>query len=354
MKKRLNRTFILMIVTFFTLTMFCNYVFANLPEGVPSSLEAPSIKKIELKTNEDGIPYFEAQVKIPQSILDLDREQPAGGSVFWEYSIKLDNGSWEDFGGGGYLSVITEAEEAKVAGSDDTFIISFSPIDEGGLEEINIENHIYSYKIRFYYDYYEGWPNVEPIYSPISNEMSIGSGSFYKVASSWATAELDKAQQYGLITERIKDDMTAKVTREEFAEIAVKLYEIYTGNTATVGNSSFTDTTNPEILKAANLGLVTGVGNNKYEPNALVTREQMATILLRALKVINPTADFSTTNPTKFADDEKVESWAKDGVYYCSKTKIVAGIGNNLFDPKGSATREMAVIVCTRAYEFYK
>lgn len=354
MKNKLTKIIFSLLVTFILLITLCNPVFANLPEGVPSSLEAPSIKKIELKTNEDGVPYFEAQIKIPESVLTLDTVKPAGGSVFWEYSVKLDNGSWEDYGGGGYLSVITESEEAKVTDSNDSYIIIFEPIDEGGIEEINIENHIYTYKIRFYYDYYEGWPDVEPIYSPASNELSIGSGSFYNGASSWATAELDKAVQYGLITDRIKDNMSAKVTREEFAEIAVKLYEKHTGDTAIVGNISFTDTTNKEILKAANLGLVTGVGNNKYDPDALVTREQMATILLRALKVINPTADFSTANSTKFTDDNKVESWAKDGVYYCSKTKIVTGIGNNTFDPKGSATREMAVIVCTRAYEFFK
>lgn len=47
-------------------------------------------------------------------------------------------------------------------------------------------------------------------------------------------------------------------------------------------------------------------------------------------------------------------SWARDGVYYCSKTKIVAGVGGNRFDPEGNAAREAAGLVCTRAYEYYK
>ncbi len=181
-----------------------------------------------------------------------------------------------------------------------------------------------------------------------------GESVSYKGASQWAIPELDKAAGYGLITESIKDNMAGNITREEFAGIALKLYEVYTGNSAQAGSASFTDTSNPEILKAANLGLVNGVGEGKFEPQTLVTREQMGAILLRTLKVINPTADFTTNGATKFADDASVSSWAKDGVYYCAKYEIIKGTGKNMFSPKGNSTREAAVIVCTRSYEFYK
>lgn len=177
----------------------------------------------------------------------------------------------------------------------------------------------------------------------------------YKGASAWAAAELDKAAEYGLITSRIKNNMSAKVTREEFAEIALKLYEKYTGKTASQGSTGFSDTTNPEVLKAANLGLVTGVGGNRYAPTELVTREQMATILFRAMKIINPAADYQTQGAALFADNDKVKSWAREGVYYCYKVQIVKGVGKtngaDLFDPDGNATREQAVLVSLRAYE---
>lgn len=186
--------------------------------------------------------------------------------------------------------------------------------------------------------------------SPWSQEATIGLKS-----SSWAVAELQKAIEYGLIPASLSGkDMTAPITREEFAEIAVRLYEIYTGMKARAGSASFTDIANPEILKAANLGLVLGVGEGKYAPHELVTREQMGTILLRALKVINPTVDFSITGAAKFADDTSIAGWAKEGVYYCAKAGIIKGTGNNLFSPKGNSTREAAVIVCTRSYEYFK
>ena len=178
--------------------------------------------------------------------------------------------------------------------------------------------------------------------------------SSYKGASAWAVPELDKAEIYGLITDRVKNNVSANITREEFAEIAVRLYEKFTGKKAASGTIAFSDTTNPEILKAANIGLVNGVGGGRFAPGQLVTREQMAVILLRTLKVISPASDFSTAGAAKFADDSNISSWAGDGVYYCAKNSIIKGVGGNKFSPKGNSTREAAIIVCTRSFELYK
>ena len=175
----------------------------------------------------------------------------------------------------------------------------------------------------------------------------------YEGASSWAVPELDKAAGCGLITDRVMGDVSGNVTREEFAEIVVRMYELSTGKKAEAGNANFTDTTNEEILKAANMGMVLGAGG-KFSPDNLVTREQMATILLRALKVINPEADFSTDGAEKFADDHMISAYARDGVYYCSKNNLLKGVGGNKFNPQGNSSREAAIIVCLRAYELYK
>jgi hypothetical protein len=44
--------------------------------------------------------------------------------------------------------------------------------------------------------------------------------------------------------------MCAPITREEFAEVSVKLYEKYTGKQAAAGDMSvFSNTSNPEIFR---------------------------------------------------------------------------------------------------------
>ena len=296
----------------------------------------PELVSVELKKYDNGEQYLDFRAsKAHDDIQFLN--SISNDRVYTNVWLKVNGGEW--FDAGTYLGM----KEQFNIDANDYF---------GNTDKYDAAIFDAKYRYSFDYDFYPAAGKTGDIFSPFSNVISHGMPA-YEGASSWAKSELDKAAEYGLITDRIKGNMAGKVTREEFAEIAVKLYEKYTGLSATVGNASFIDTNNPEILKAANLGLVTGIGNNKYAPNDLVTREQMATILLRALKVINPSADFSTADVNLFADDNLVESWARDGVYYCSKAGIVTGVGNNMFDPDGNATREQAVIVCKRAYEYF-
>jgi hypothetical protein len=80
----------------------------------------------------------------------------------------------------------------------------------------------------------------------------------------------------------------------------------------------------------------------------------MATIILRILQVIKPDADFNLYSLQRFSDDSNIDDWAKKGVYYCAETGIVIGTGNGKFEPYCDTTREQAVVVCLRAYDYFK
>ncbi len=339
-------------------------VFAVLPEGIPVKLESISVKSIELKHNDDGLPYFEAQVYFPQSVLDLDSEAPGGGSVFWEYTEKIDNGAWSEYGGGGYINVYTEGEDGVASINAGTFPITFEPIDEGSLTSIDIKNHMYSFQLRVYYDYYEGWPDVEPIYSIPSNIVTIGSGSFYSDASVWAEPELKKANELGLIPNILKGaDMTKPITREEFCELSVLLYEKVTGTSSPIAAvNPFTDTKNTQILKAYELGITKGTSATAFSPNALITREQCAAMLFRAIKAIAPGSDYSVAGIKDFPDQKDVSSYAVEATKYMSRLGIIKGDSAGNFMPKatttaqtaagyGMATREAAILMSVRTYE---
>ena len=364
MKKKLLSTLLSLLLVFGVMPMS---VFAALPDGVPASLEVPSIKGIDLKHNEDGIPYFEAQVYFPQSVLNLDSEAPGGGSVFWEYSVKVDNGSWSDYGGGGYINVYTGGEDGEAPVSAGNFPITFDPIDEGSLTSVDIQNHIYSYQLRVYYDYYEGWPDVQPIYSPVSNVVTIGSGSFYADASTWAVPELKNASDLGLIPDILKGtDMTKPITREEFCELSVLLYEKATAKAAQAASANpFTDTTNPQILKAYELGITTGTSATTFSPKTLINREQCAAMLFRAIKAIKPDESYSITGVKDFPDQRYISAYAVEATKYMSNIGIIKGDTAGNFMPKatttaqkaeeyGMATREAAILMSVRTYESMK
>ena len=56
------------------------------------------------------------------------------------------------------------------------------------------------------------------------------------------------------------------------------------GKATAATNNPFKDTQNVEVLKAYNLGITAGVSEVKFDPNALLNREQAATMLTRTYK----------------------------------------------------------------------
>jgi len=94
---------------------------------------------------------------------------------------------------------------------------------------------------------------------------------------------------------------------------------------------------------AADKGIVNGIGNGLYDPNAPITREQMAVMLHNYLKYKGYTVP-SGTAPA-FADEDSISSWALEAVRAIRSMSIVSGRPGNLFDPQATATRaEVATI----------
>lgn len=306
---------------------------------VPDSLEAPFNLRGELKTKEDGQPYFHFTLSIPESVETANKMTAVWTKLDW----KVGSGKWAT-----ELAGVEPFEKADEMLSDD---VDVDPIDEGAWGEINIKENTYYFRAFFALKK----PDGSLVDSPFSNVVEIGAPAFFKGASNWAMVDLGRAQDYGLITNRIKDNISGPITREEFAELATRLYEVYTGQKAEPAPAStFTDTANPEILKANQLGIVAGVGNNKFAPQVLINREQMAAMLYRAVTVLKPGVDLSTAGAPTFADEKEIEAYFVENVKFMAKSGLIGGVGNNKFAPKSTSTREQAVLIALRVYETYK
>ena len=315
------------------------------------NIPAPENLTATLSTYSDGTPYFKIGFDVPASIGDLVNKEYAysekGENYFLELEYKIGNGSWQT-PGSGFSSIAWQN-------------VSLSLEDVGVDGTIDIKANTYHIRAKFICHTF--YPNEEGVritgntyYSPYSNTFSIGADAYqkYKNASNWAVPELDKAAEYGFITEKIKDKMNGPITREEFCEIVIKLYEKTMGKAATFSNmAAFTDTKNTEIFKAYELGIVNGVGGNKFAPDKLVKREEMAAMMYRAVKVVKPSADFSIDGAKKFSDEELISPYAIESIKFMSKNGFIKGLDGGRVDPKGTTTREQAVIMVTRTYEKY-
>lgn len=104
---------------------------------------------------------------------------------------------------------------------------------------------------------------------------------------------------------------------------------------------------------AAKNGIVTGVGNNKFEPDTQITREQIATILYRYAQ--KKRADTSARGSlSAFPDNGKVNSWAKTALQWCVGEGLIGGTNENgkvYLDPQGTATRAQVATILMRYIE---
>lgn len=168
-------------------------------------------------------------------------------------------------------------------------------------------------------------------------------------ASEWAEPELKEASKQNLIPEIFDEaNLTKNITRKEFAYTVVKMYEKITGQKAVpIAKNPFTDTKDKEVLKAYNIGITNGTSDTTFSPDALITREQMATMMTRALTKAGK--DTSRPESAKlFADDSEFSEYAKDSIYYMSYIEIIKGVGENKFNAKGNASREQALAISIR------
>lgn len=172
-------------------------------------------------------------------------------------------------------------------------------------------------------------------------------------ASSWAIPEIIKAYEYGLTYSDIMNKFKQSITREEFCTVVVKLYEKLSKQTVTAGKSQFSDTHNPEIIKANQLGIVLGTGGGKFSPQLQITRQEISVMIFRALLKAVDNLDKSTDGEFNFDDRREISSWALEAMKYVKKHGILNGIGGNKIAPLNNTSRQEAIAILKRTYEAF-
>ncbi len=164
------------------------------------------------------------------------------------------------------------------------------------------------------------------------------------IAGHWAQSNIEKLVGLDAISGypdgSFKPGKT--ITRAEFATILVKAFKLTAGS-----GKIFTDTAEhwakDAIATAASAGIVNGYDADTFGPNDLITREQMAAMIVNAAKLSPAVVEL------QFVDSDKVSQWAKQTVITAVSSGIMNGYPDNKFQPRGNATRAEAVTVIVNA-----
>ncbi len=158
----------------------------------------------------------------------------------------------------------------------------------------------------------------------------------------WASESIDYVVGRGLIdkTSATTFSPDVAITREVLVKALGKLAE---AKIKSYKNSSFTDVKMnssylPYIEWACKMGIIQGIGNNRFAPTQMVTREEMAVIFANYAKVTGDTLPV-TREVNSFTDSENIGSTYKTAVTDMQQAGVLLGENNNRFNPKASATR---------------
>lgn len=143
-----------------------------------------------------------------------------------------------------------------------------------------------------------------------------------------------------------KFDPDRAITRAEFIKMMVNAVELPESvsdkdvYSDVLSESWYFDS----IIRAKSAGWLNKFTGAEFKPNKAITREEMASVLSVILKDNIPGQDSSSLDlQSTYSDFDDFDSNYLDDIRMVTITKIMQGIGNDKFSPKGVATRAQAV-----------
>lgn len=165
----------------------------------------------------------------------------------------------------------------------------------------------------------------------------------------WAKEAIEGLYYAGIINgmEEGVFNPAGDVTREQFSKMVVQLFGVATGNTRTAFLDVDADAWYaPYITAALQAGYIQGQSNEYFGIGESIMRQDMATILYRAL------GDNNSKAVLNFTDTDAIAPYAQDAVAELVGLKVINGYEDGSFKPRGTATRAEAAKMIWGVYQF--
>ena len=197
----------------------------------------------------------------------------------------------------------------------------------------------------------DGMSTEQGFYALVAaNRVSNGQSSLYRMSSAGTTTTNSGSAAFSdiaghanrkaieaLVAKQIINGMgdgtfapNKTMTRAQFCTITVKALGLEPKAT-----NAFTDVASTAwyagyVGTASTKGIVLGVGNNKFSPEGTITRQEAATMVTRAAKLLKLDTSVEDVEEVMalFSDGASVSDWAKDAMAYCATEGITTWSGS--------------------------
>lgn len=289
-------------------------------------------------------------------------DTPAGGWGSIQYQYKPNTHSvWVN---DGTSSIAAQQAEAKslIAGMNlPDWALAFLPTEVGGTEKVRTVDEVFNFSTGEMLSNWGG--SSKPVEeTPVVTQPAYTTDN--PKVDAWANDFYVQSKGFGLLPTDgvLGSDYTVKITRAQFAALAVTTYERALNTTVSVStdDDAFADCTgNKYVAKAYNLGILAGYNSADTRagvsvgPNDPITREQAAVMLSRLMtKYCDVTGGAQPAKAANLPFKDAVASWARDSIATVYEHGIMAGTSATTFDGKANYTIEQAIVTMYRYYNW--
>ncbi|WP_010276624.1 S-layer homology domain-containing protein [Paenibacillus senegalensis] len=193
-------------------------------------------------------------------------------------------------------------------------------------------------------------PEAEEPEQKERGEPQYSGPSFADLDSHWAKNEIYRLAAWGAVNGypdgTFQPDQT--MARAEFVTMVVQALNLEGGNGHLFADSEH-HWARDAIAAAAEHDIITGYDETIFGVNDPITREQLALIIMRVMKL-----PAQPIEPLTFTDQSDIANWAGEAVALLQAAGIINGYPDGSFRPKREVTRAEAAVVLVRVLDEIK
>lgn len=169
--------------------------------------------------------------------------------------------------------------------------------------------------------------------------------------ASWAKDAIENLAGLGIIKGITKTQFKPgnSMSKAQFTSIVVRSFKLDTAPIGSLADVYSNKWYYKEVMIAENFGIISGDANNRFYPEAAITREEIAMILFKALETSGE--EFTVHDNSvleKFSDKNNITPQAVSSMATLVGEGIFEGLPGNAIGPKHTATRAQAAVFMYR------
>ncbi|PZD96516.1 hypothetical protein DNH61_06825 [Paenibacillus sambharensis] len=187
----------------------------------------------------------------------------------------------------------------------------------------------------------------------IAGQAQAAAPKDFSSAAPWAQPSISRLMDLNIITGDTSGDFNPKaaMNRDAFTTMLVKAL-IPANELVKPDKATFTDINKnhwayPYVETAVDRGWISGISAGVFGGSQNITREQMATIFVRALGLI-PDDIRGLGDTLTFEDKNDISPFARDAVAFAVRNGLFEGVTPTRFSGKENASREQVAVVVDR------